>query len=87
MRVVWRMLLLGSPVLLQSCAITAREERAHPCLGAARSCAAAQAPSGMRQVFRGHRVVRARWLEKTNRESGQPDIGIQATWEPFVERR
>jgi hypothetical protein len=79
------LLLLG--LLLQGCAITGGEPGTHPCFKAGRACAAAQAPSGMRQVFRGHRVVSSRWLEKTNRESGLPDIGIQARWEPFVERR
>lgn len=30
----------------------------------------------MREVRRGHRVIRSHWLEKTNKESGVPDIGI-----------
>jgi len=26
-------------------------------------------------------------MERTNKESGAPDIGIQAEWAPFSERR
>jgi hypothetical protein len=39
----------------------------------------------MRSVRKGHRIIRADWLEKTNKESGVPDIGIQAEWAPVVE--
>ena len=37
----------------------------------------------MRQVLKGHRMVNARWVKKTNRESGVPDIGVEAQWEPI----
>ena len=33
--------------------------------------AGAQAPPGMRQVLKNHRIVRARWVEKTNKESSR----------------
>lgn len=56
------------------------------CLDGGRSCAAAQAPAGMRSVRKGHRIIRSHWLEKTNKESGVPDIGIRAEWAPLVER-
>ena len=36
---------------------------------------------------RGHRIVRAHWLKRDNKESGQPDISIQAEWEAITERR
>jgi hypothetical protein len=58
-----------------------------PCAGARTSCAAAAAAPGLRQVRHGHRIVRTRWIERTNKESGAPDIGIQAEWAPFSERR
>lgn len=58
-----------------------------PCRDGGRSCAAAQAPAGLRGVRKGYRILRSHWLEKTNRESGVPDIGIQAEWTPLVERR
>jgi hypothetical protein len=32
----------------------------------------------MRSVRKGHRIIRSHWLEKTNKESGVPDIGIRA---------
>ena len=57
------------------------------CRDGGRSCAAAQAPAGMRSVRKGHRIVRSQWLKKTNKESGVPDIGIQAEWAPVVEQR
>ena len=41
----------------------------------------------MRSVRKGHRIIRADWLEKTNKESGLPDPGIRAEWTPVVERR
>lgn len=41
----------------------------------------------MRQVLKGHRIVRSRWMEKTNKESGAPDIGIKADWAPITERQ
>lgn len=41
----------------------------------------------MSSVRKGHRIIRYHWLEKTNKESGVPDIGIQAEWAPVVEQR
>ena len=41
----------------------------------------------MRAVRRGYRIICSHWLEKTNKESGVPDIGIQAEWAPMVEQR
>ena len=41
----------------------------------------------MRQVLKGHRIVRVQWVEKTNKESGAPDIGMKAEWEPITGRR
>ena len=58
-----------------------------PCRDRGWSCAAAQAPAGLRSVRKGDRILRSHWLEKTNKESGVPDIGIQAEWAPLVERR
>lgn len=47
-------------------------------LDGGRFCAVAQAPDGMRSVRKGHRIIRSNWLEKTNKGSGVPDIGIRA---------
>ena len=41
----------------------------------------------MRQVLKGHRMVKIQWVQKTNKESGAPDIGAKAEWEPVSERR
>ncbi len=41
----------------------------------------------MRQVLKGHRMVKTQWVKKTNRESGVPDIGVKAEWEPVTERQ
>lgn len=41
----------------------------------------------MREVRRGYRIVHAQWQERINKESGLPDIGIQAEWAPVVEQR
>lgn len=41
----------------------------------------------MRKVLKGHRMTNIQWLEKTNKESGVPDIGIKAEWEPMTERQ
>ena len=48
------------------------------CLNGGRSCAAAHAPAGMRSVRKGPRIIRSHWVEKTNKGSGVPDIGIRA---------
>jgi len=42
---------------------------------------------GLALVGCGHRIVRVRWIERTNKESGVPDIGIQADWVAITERR
>jgi hypothetical protein len=57
------------------------------CLDGGQSCAAAQAPAGLRGVRKGYRIIRSQWMEKTNKESGVPDIGIKAEWAPVVEHR
>jgi hypothetical protein len=41
----------------------------------------------MRAVRRGYRIGRYHWLRRVNRESGVPDVGIQAEWLPTRERR
>jgi hypothetical protein len=41
----------------------------------------------MRKVLKGHRFVRARWVERINKESGIPDIGMEAEWAPITEMR
>ena len=58
-----------------------------PCRDGGRSCAAAQAPAGLRSVRKGYRIIRSQWMEKMNKESRVPDIGIQAEWAPLVEQR
>jgi hypothetical protein len=57
------------------------------CRDGTANCAAAQAPAGMRQLRRGHRMVSTEWVERPNRESGGPDIGLKARWAPVSERR
>ncbi|QVL52270.1 MAG: hypothetical protein KFB97_12605 [Cyanobium sp. M30B3] len=57
------------------------------CRDGTANCAAAEAPAGMRQVRRGHRMVSTEWVERTNRESGGLDIGLKARWAPVIERR
>jgi hypothetical protein len=57
------------------------------CLDGGSSCAAADAPAGMRQVLKGHHLVGVEWTGKTNKESGVPDIGIKGQWAPITERR
>jgi hypothetical protein len=74
-------------LLLGSCGIREQSTRVGVCLKGRSSCAAAEAPAGMRQVFKGHRMVRAEWIEKTNKESGVPDIGVKAEWAPITETR
>jgi hypothetical protein len=41
----------------------------------------------MRQVFKGQRMVRSQWVERRNRESGAPDIGLRSEWQPITVRR
>ena len=40
----------------------------------------------MRQVLKGYRMVKTQWVQKTNKESGVPDIGVKAQWAPVTER-
>ena len=81
----WLPLVLAS-ALLPGCSASPTADAA-ACLGGGQRCAAAQAPAGMRQVRRGHRIRQAHWLPRRNKESGLPDIGIQADWTPITERR
>lgn len=73
--------------LLSACTPQVQQPQDSSCFNRGSTCAAAEAPRGMRRVLKGHRMVRAQWLQKTNRESGVPDIGIQAEWEPITERQ
>jgi hypothetical protein len=73
--------------LLGACGIQGQGAREGACLNGGTSCAAAEAPQGMRQVLKGHRMVKTQWVQKTNKESGAPDIGVKAEWEPVSERR
>ena len=57
------------------------------CLDGRHRCAAAETPPGMRAVRRGYRIGRYHWLRRVNRESGVPDVGIQAEWLPTREHR
>jgi hypothetical protein len=81
---IWLLLPLA---LLAGCGVRVGGSDQGPCADGGSSCAAAEAPLGMRQVRKGHRFVRAQWVEKTNKESGSPDIGIKAQWAPITERR
>ena len=74
-------------LLLAGCGIKGDPSASSACRDGGTSCAAAQTPAGMRQVLKGHRIVKAQWVEKTNKESGAPDIGMKAEWEPITERR
>lgn len=74
-------------MLLPGCGGQGHPSAFSPCRDGGISCAAAKTPVGMRQVLKGHRIVRAQWMEKSNKESGVPDIGIQAVWKPIIDRR
>lgn len=74
-------------VLLGSCGKQKRGAEESACLKGGALCAAADAPPGLRKVLKGHRMTKTTWMEKTNKESGVPDIGIKAEWEPIHERR
>lgn len=71
-------------MLLAGCGIRGRGS---PCLDGGSRCAAAEAPPGLRNVLRGHRIHRYRWLQRPNRESGVPDVGLEADWLPLQQRR
>lgn len=70
---------------LAACAWHSRGQS--PCADGESGCAAADAPAGQRAVRRGFRIVNSRWLNRSNKKSGQPGIGIQADWAPITERR
>lgn len=78
---------IGLALALAACSREANPAGTGACAGGGSSCAAAAAAPGLRQVRRGHRFVRAQWVERANKESGVPDIGIQAEWAPTSERR
>ena len=78
---------LALALLLGACGIQGQGAREGACRNGGTSCAAAEAPQGMRQLLKGHRMVKTQWVKKTNRESGVPDIGVKAEWEPVTERR
>ena len=74
-------------LLLTGCPADAPRSSDSPCADGGSGCAAARAPAGQRTVRHGYRIVNSRWLSRTNKESGQPDIDIQADWAPITERR
>jgi hypothetical protein len=74
-------------VLLVGCSGQGRRWAEGACRDGSANCAAAQAPAGMRQVRRGHRMVGTEWVKRPNRESGGLDIGLKARWAPVTERR
>ena len=82
--------LLGMPLalvlLLGACETQSRRALDDACLNGRSSCAAAEAPEGMRRVLKGYRMVKTEWVQKTNKESGVPDIGVKAEWAPVTER-
>lgn len=71
-------------LLMGSCGIHADKSGSSGCRDGGNSCAAVQAPPGMRQVLKGHRIARAKWVEKTNKESGAADIEMKGEWEPIT---
>ena len=74
-------------LLLAGCSLLSAPSGRAPCLDGGSACAAAAAPAGMRQVFKGQRMVRSQWVERRNRESGAPDIGLRSQWQPITVRR
>lgn len=81
------LLMALSLLLLGACAPDASREGSSPCLDGSRRCANAQVPEGMRGVLHGHRIRRWQWRARINRESGVPDVGIVADWQPTTLRR
>lgn len=79
--------LSGVLILVMLLAGCGSRGRGSPCLDGGSRCAAAEAPPGMRAALRGHRIQRYRWLQRPNRESGGPDVGLQADWQPIHQRR
>lgn len=74
-------------VVLAGCSEQGRSWADGACRDGTANCAAAQAPAGMRQLRRGHRMVSTEWVERPNLESGGLDIGLKARWAPLSERR
>lgn len=73
-------------LLLLGCSPAPPHGATAPCADGGRRCAAAAAAPGLRQIRRGHRMAPTRWRARPNRESGAPDIGIEARWSPLIER-
>jgi hypothetical protein len=78
---------LALTLLLGGCGTLNKPEGESVCLNGGSLCAAADAPPGMRKVLKGHRMTETKWIEKTNKESGVPDIGVTAAWEPITEKQ
>lgn len=73
---------------LAGCAASVRDTSGRGvCLDGSSRCAAAETPPDMRAELRGYRIRAYQWLRRHNRESGVPDVGIQAEWVPIRERR
>jgi hypothetical protein len=79
------MLLVSAGLLMASLAACGASESGGACLDGSRRCAAASVQPGLRSVRRGYRIGRYHWLRRTNRESGVPDVGIEAEWLPIRE--
>jgi hypothetical protein len=75
---------LALTLLLGGCETLNKPEEETVCLNGGSLCAAADAPPGMRKVLKGHRMTETKWIEKTNKESGMPDIGMTAEWQPIT---
>lgn len=73
--------------MLAGCQPGQEGARVGPCLDGGRSCAAADTPPGMRRSLKGQRMVRSKWVERINSESGVADIGLKSEWAPLSETR
>lgn len=73
--------------MLGACAPALNQAHTSPCQDGSRRCAAAHAPKGMRGVYKGHRMIKAQWMNTINRESRASDIGVKAQWAPITEHR